>query len=275
MSSEQLRTNMEKTQQAVHRWGIKNRVTFEPSKEHFMIIHPLDAEGTPTKLLGILIDAKLTMDDAIEHVLKTNRPKITALLRTRGRDNISEMLNQYKTHIWGHAEYPNGCILHASATSLSRLDSMQRRFLQGLCIDEEPAFLDYNFAPPSVRREIGILGLIHKRVLGCAHPAYESLLPFCGPDRYQYSGIFAARHDKQLQSGIDRCTFRHNVMFRSIFGMAELYNKLPQRIVDCQSVSAFQNELTRIVRARCADECEDWKSTFNTDRFAQRVNLMQ
>ena len=38
--------------------------------------------------------------------------------------------------------------------------------------------MEYNFAPPSVRRDIGILGLLHKRILGKSHPVFQKLLPF-------------------------------------------------------------------------------------------------
>ena len=61
---------------------------------------------------------------------------------------------------------------------------------------EEVAFLDFNFAPPVVRRDVGMLGLIHKRIQGLAHPAYESLLPWAPSSRYVYRGNFTVRHDK-------------------------------------------------------------------------------
>ena len=37
---------------SVHRWDRQNRVMFDSSKEHFDIVHPLDGEGEPFKLLG-------------------------------------------------------------------------------------------------------------------------------------------------------------------------------------------------------------------------------
>ena len=39
-------------------------------------------------------------------------------------------------------------------------------------------FFEISFAPPSLRRDIGILGMFHKRVLGLAHPIFNRLLPF-------------------------------------------------------------------------------------------------
>ena len=45
-------------------------------------------------------------------------------------------------------------------------------------LTEEVAFLSYNFAPPTIRRNIGMFGFLHKRVLGKAHPCFQKLLPF-------------------------------------------------------------------------------------------------
>ena len=66
----------------------------------------------------------------------------------------------------------NGAIFHASTSLFERLDSVQRGFLHELDISPDAAFDEYNFAPPNLRRDIGVLGLMHKRVLGIAHPIY-------------------------------------------------------------------------------------------------------
>ena len=42
-------------------------------------------------------------------------------------------------------------------------------------ISEEDAFLNFNFAPPSVRRDIGITGLFHKRLLGKVPPVFSEV----------------------------------------------------------------------------------------------------
>ena len=63
------------------------------------------------------------------------------------------MLQQYKTHIWGGTEYANGAILHACDTVLSRIDRLQQHFLDELHLTAEVAFLDFNFAPATLRRD--------------------------------------------------------------------------------------------------------------------------
>ena len=71
-----------------------------------------------------------------------------------------------------------GGIFHASSYRLAKIDHAQDRFLRELGIPAEQAFLEFNFAPPKLRRNIGILGLLHKRVLGLCHPSFDRLIPW-------------------------------------------------------------------------------------------------
>ena len=70
-------------------------------------------------------------------------------------------------------EYHSDAIFHASDTLLERFDSAQRGFLQEIDVTPEAAFIEHNFAPPRLRRNIGMLGFLHKRVLGLSHPAIQ------------------------------------------------------------------------------------------------------
>ena len=217
-------------------------------------MHPTYGKGDNFKLLGTWIDVKLHMEAAVDAILATARPKVNALLRTRGLYDLSNMFMQYKTHVWGLAEYHNGCILHASWTTLSKLDRLQRHFVHELLLTEESAFIDYNFAPPSLRRQIGILGFIHKRVLGGCHIAIAQLLPWA-----QHHGIW---HTKQIDCHNSQCICRHNLFNRSLFGVAQIYNRLPQQLVDIASVKHFQAALTNIAKRHCSLGHADWKSIF-------------
>ena len=122
--------------------GRTNRVAFDPSKEHVVIIHPALGEGDPFKLLGLLVDCKLVMDSGIERILAQARPKIRAIIRTRPHYSVAELITQFKTHIWGITEIHNGGIFHASNHLINRFDDSQRHFLENLGIDERYAFLD-------------------------------------------------------------------------------------------------------------------------------------
>ena len=105
-TNEQIHRHMHLCRTRVHKWGRVNRVAFDPSKEHVVVIHPTLGEGDPFKLLGLLIDHKLIMDVGIEKILSQARPKIRAILRTKPHYNVAELITQFKTHIWGIVENP-------------------------------------------------------------------------------------------------------------------------------------------------------------------------
>jgi len=241
---------------AVHAWGSINRVEFDPSKEHLILLHPQHGHGEDFLLLGCLMDAKLTMRAAVERILSQIRPKIKALLRTKSHYDVKDMIAQFKTHIWGLMEGHNGAIFHASRSILQQLDLCQQHYLREIGLTESEAFLHYNFAPPVLRRNIGILGLLHKRVLGKCHPMYEELLPRL-PQR-----PFPERHDKQLSGRVLEVNSQIGLYRRSIFAMTSVYNCLPHYVVDYKCVSSFQKALTDIARTRCANLAPRWQYTF-------------
>ena len=76
--------------------------------------------------------------------------------------------------------------------------------------------LNANFAPPMLRRDVGILGLLHKRVLGTAHPVFQSLLPF-HRDTYGYIRQGVGEHDKQLDGRVMEVHRQYELYDRSIF----------------------------------------------------------
>jgi len=156
-------------QRRTHAWGARNQVTFDAGKEFLNIIHPSSGEGEDFKMLGTIFDCKLSMQSCIEHVLSKARPKIRALLRLRHMFSKASLITQYKTQIWGFSEYSNGALVMATESQIQRLDKMQRWFLHELEITDLDAFKIYNFAPPSLRRRIGLLGFLHKRVLQQCH----------------------------------------------------------------------------------------------------------
>ena len=251
----EIRFQMEATRVEIHRWGRRNRVTFDPSKEHIVILHPAHGEGELFKLLGTLIDPKLAMHEAVDEILKVARPKVKALLRTRGFYSHADMFRQYKTHIWNYVEYHSGVIQHAAPTILKRLDDLQTSFVRDLHITEGSAFLYYNFAPACLRRDIGLLGFLHKRVLGLCHAAIAEFFPMLPASPYW--------HNKQLDSHMDECHSRRQLYFRSMFGMVHVYNRLPQHVVDIDSVSGFQSCLTQMAREKCEAGVPNWQHIFH------------
>ena len=259
MPVEELMSDLAECRTRVHAWGRANRVAFDPAKEHLVVLHPSESHGEPFKLLGLMIDLDLRMQTAIDQLLSKIRPKSTAILRTRGYYSAPELLNQYKTHIWCLVELHSGGYFHAATSLLDKVDQVQRNFLNKLEISESTAFLELNFPPSVLRRTIGILGLLHKRVLGLCHCSFELLLPWRSQ---RFDTDRGSGHDKQLYGHWLEATQHRALYSRSIFAMVDIYNNLPQKIIDARSVSAFQHLLTDIAKERCRQQIPRWEFSF-------------
>ena len=127
------------------------------------------------------------------------------------------------------------------------MDRVQRRFLRELGFTELSAFKNFRLAPLNARRDMAMLGALHKVNLGTAPPQLRSLFPLrLGPPSMRGGWTLVLRrirppHSKQLFTA---ATFEStNVLQRSLFGLVHLYNKLPQHAVDSPSVSSFQKKL--------------------------------
>ena len=152
-----------------------------------------------------------------------------------------------------------GGYFHAATTLLAKLDHAQNRFLHELGLSPEHAFLEYNFAPPRLRRNIAALGLFQKRVLGKCHPSFDRLMPWYS-DRFPDGD--RPGHDKSIYTHWTEICAHNALFYRSILAMADVYNNFPQHVVDIGDVNSFQSYLTQIARARCEQGDAAWASSF-------------
>ena len=216
----QVQTDLEKSKTRTHKWGRKNRVSFDALKEHIVILHPSKGHGDPFKLLGLMMDTDLRMHSAIDLLLGKVRSKITAILRTRAYYSISDLITQFKTQVWGLMEANSGGLFHAATSLLQRIDQAQNRFLREIGISAVRGFLEFNFAPPSLRRNIGILGLLQKRVLNKYHPSFHRLLPFYAECFSEDTG---QGHTKKLYGHWVEISSHRALYDRSIFAMVDIF----------------------------------------------------
>ena len=80
-----------------------------------------------------------------------------------------DLMMLYKSHVLSFIEYGTPGVHFASASVLKDLDDVQKLFLVQIGISEETAFMDFNLAPLNVRRNIAMLGCIH-RAANCKGP---------------------------------------------------------------------------------------------------------
>ena len=150
---------------------MRNQAIFDRDKEHFCILHKSDCVGDVFRLLGVSVDPKLTMEDEIRRIMNKASQKIAAILNTRSFHSLEGLLQQYKANVLCILEGSACAIYHAAQSHLSTLDELQRRFVRKLGLNESEAFLrEGGLAPLELRRDIAVLGFLHKIQLGEVHP---------------------------------------------------------------------------------------------------------
>ena len=78
----------------------------------------------------------------------------------------SELVNMYKSQLLSYLEYRTAAIYHAYDSILAPPDKFQDKFLRELGISAEDALMHFNLAPLKSRRDIAMLGVLRRTVLG-------------------------------------------------------------------------------------------------------------
>ena len=186
-----------------------------------------------------------------------------AILRTRAYYSIAELIHQFKAHVWSIIEYYTPCVYHAGITLLRKLDIVQERFLDALDISEEEALICHAMAPLSTRRDIAILGLLHKCNLGLAHRSLCELFYRDPHPPRRNTTLFPPLHERRL---FDEHVFSNfpSLFHNSIFAQIRIYNLLSPAIANHDNVHEFQSALVAVVRHRCSVGHANWQTCLSS-----------
>ena len=158
-------------------WGAANQVVFDPGKKSVHILHRSRPCGSNFKILGCVFDSQLRMLDAAKHIAKEAGWRLRTLLRTRKYFTTPEMVRLYNAQILSFMESSTPALYHAAPSTLAWIDRVQVRFLKEIDLSEFDALRDYRLAPLKCRRDIAMLGVLHKVNLGTAPPQLSALFP--------------------------------------------------------------------------------------------------
>ena len=78
------------------------------------------------------------------------------------------------------------------------------------------------------------------------------------------------RHKKQLLNHSSSIMFREGLWRRSLFGLVYTFNRLPQHVIDSESVSDFQSYLTQFLKTHCAASTLNWQFMFDAEENVLR-----
>ena len=138
---------------------------------------------------------------------------------------------------------------------------MQGNFLDELQVSDKDALFKFNLAPLSTRRDICMLGLLHRTQLGVAPPVLSSFFPKAKSTLFKFSVSSVPSHNRQIACYV---TPSSSIAFqRSFFGSIRVYNRFVVEIVAAPSASFFQRRLQVLLKQRVEDGILDWYCLFH------------
>ena len=255
MSNGAILDELHEVQCRLHTWGRANRVIFDAGKEQMMIISTVNPLGGPAKILGVDFDNRLVMGVAVHKCATKASWKCKSLLRVQRFYGIVDMVLLFKAHVLSYIEYRTAGVHFASSSVLREIDEVQDRFVRQIGLTEEDAFMSFNLLPLCVRRDISILGVIHRAALGLGPP---QLWQFFRRDL-----TTPTRESRRARHGLQLVEWPRSrdldVMRRSALGSIRVYNLLPPVVVAERDVKGFQSSLTNLIRDRVVARDGRWK----------------
>ena len=254
--NEDIVKDLQVCQTDLHEWGVANQVLFDASKEGMHVLSTDDPTNGSFRILGIEFDGKLSMHCAIAEMVQAVKWKVVMVTRSRRYYNDAELVCMYKAHILSFVEYRTAAIFHATQTELETVDRIQSSFLRDLGISERDVLLEFRLAPLGTRRDIAMLGIIHRAATGRGPP---QLRTFFRPSQNRVS---SRRHKFHLEGGLEGNFLE--IARRSCLGLIRVYNALPREVVeDGCKVEIFQSRLQAIVIANAKDGAHRWDKVFS------------
>ena len=127
-------------------------------------------------------------------------------------------------------------------------------------MSKEDALIHFSLAPLGSRRDMAMLGIIHRANLGEGPSHFRKIFRRAPPSLNPTGREASCRHSRQL------VTFRQgqflDVLSNSILGLTDIYNLLPAFIVSARSVKVFQGRLQELMRSLAQGGDQKWDSIY-------------
>ena len=104
--------------------------------------------------------------------------KITSMLRSAKMFDTQGIVKQFKARILSFVECWTAAIYQANATVFDKIDKQYERFLRGIGLSKTEALMEYHLAPLKARRDMSMLGVIHRSLLGEGPEQIKKHIPF-------------------------------------------------------------------------------------------------
>ena len=121
---------------------------------------------------------------------------MASILRTARFFTDGELVNIYKRTLLSYLEYRTAAIYHACDIILAPSDKFHNKFLTEVGILAEDALFHFNLAPLTCRRDMAMLGLIHRCTLGKGPNHFKEVFKRSTAQR-RNTRAGSTEHDKQ------------------------------------------------------------------------------
>jgi hypothetical protein len=264
----------------MHQWGIQTNTSFEPSKSKFLVISGwhqdfsfidnivmggIEVEQvSEMKLVGFVLDRKLSWDRMISQLASKARSKVGAIFRLRCVLDDQNLGNMYKTFIRSVMEYGAIDYQSAASTHLGKLDTVQRA-AQRIC--------GFEFESLSSRRTAASFSFLCKMLDGEARGELNAFVPEITDfdprrtsSRVDSSGSRELHHKQGLQIKLPAARGRVfgkgpkqlECFQRGLVGSArEVFSKVPQVLLREGLEKGFQYIKPRAKRCLLWDAFSD------------------
>ena len=103
-----------------------------------------------------------------------------------------------------------------------------------------------------------MLGVIHRTVIGLGPEHFRKFFVLAEAPSHPRGRVTMHRHNRQLRS------YRHGnfleVMAHSQLGAIDVYNLLPEYVVEAVDVKSFQNRLQQVLKIAAMDQVLGWST---------------
>ena len=202
------------------------------------------------------------MADTVKSLAAEARWKLHSILRTKRFMNGLQLVDVYKAQLLSFMEYRTPAIYHTCDTALFMLDSIQDQLLKAAGFNKLEALLVCNLAPLAARRDIALLGLIHRTMLGKGPSQFREFFVRSesdGKHRLQLKEYMSGHATDFVYPNSQPAQY----IQRSALRLTSVYNRLPKDIVErCGTVSSFQTALQDLLKNQ-AMHIPNWECTFS------------
>jgi len=216
-------------------------VTFDAGKKSAHVLCKDKPVGDNFRVLGVLFDSKPTMVPAVKETVTEAKWRLRVLERSAKYFTVPQLVKKYKARVLSYVEYRTAAVYHATDTVLEPLNNLQERYLRRFGITEIDSLINFRLAPLSCRRDMAMLGVLHRAALKKGPEHFHSFFFQGGGAATVRTRLSTRRHTAQLKE------YRQGrfleILRRSALGLVAVYNRLPQRFVDSLTVADFQRNL--------------------------------